>query len=178
MIFTNSCSSLESPLLSRSQRGLYKRIWWTLVSRDRLVAVSLGRPMVIDLEDSDNQPISEDDFIMSDELSLPKQPPKSGMNRTSFYIHYTKLCLIMGYIYSRFYSAGSKYRPPSAADVARYDAALSEWAKQCPEGSSGGQNGHEFWSALLSVHYQCVLSMKTDTKKETNSLQHCYMPFA
>ncbi|PHH77402.1 hypothetical protein CDD83_4126 [Cordyceps sp. RAO-2017] len=55
--------SVEQSQLSKSDKRLWKRIWWTLFTRDRSVAVALGRPIHINLDDSDVEMLTEDDFI-------------------------------------------------------------------------------------------------------------------
>ncbi|KAG4432030.1 hypothetical protein IFR05_012494 [Cadophora sp. M221] len=55
--------SAELTNLTQSQRRLYKRIWWTLFTRDRTVTVAYGRPVGIQLDHSNVDPITEDDFV-------------------------------------------------------------------------------------------------------------------
>ena len=43
--------SVENSQLSKGDKRLWKRIWWTLFTRDRSVAVALGRPVSINIED-------------------------------------------------------------------------------------------------------------------------------
>jgi hypothetical protein len=57
---------VENSQLSRADKRLWKRVWWTLFTRDRSVAVALGRPVMINTDDADVEMISEDDFIEDD----------------------------------------------------------------------------------------------------------------
>ncbi|KEF62525.1 uncharacterized protein A1O9_00498 [Exophiala aquamarina CBS 119918] len=48
--------------LSIKDRKLWKRIWWTLYVRDHFDAASVGRPMMINDDDCDIEPLRETDF--------------------------------------------------------------------------------------------------------------------
>ena len=65
-------TSVENSQLSKPDKRLWKRIWWTLFTRDRSVAVALGRPIGINTDDSDVEMVTEDDFI-EDELDTPAE---------------------------------------------------------------------------------------------------------
>ncbi|KAF7128480.1 hypothetical protein CNMCM5793_003210 [Aspergillus hiratsukae] len=52
--------------LSATQRRIWKRIWWTLYTRDRSVAAAFGRPLHINSEDCTVEPLDESDFIEYD----------------------------------------------------------------------------------------------------------------
>ena len=66
--------SVEGSQLSRSDKRLWKRIWWTLFTRDRSVAVALGRPVHINTDDSDVEMVSKEDFL-EDELGSHEKYP-------------------------------------------------------------------------------------------------------
>ncbi|KAJ5115482.1 hypothetical protein NUU61_001241 [Penicillium alfredii] len=55
----------EPPPNSRD-RGLRRRLWWSLVIRDNIISVGVGRPRTINLRDSDVLPPSLDDFPVKD----------------------------------------------------------------------------------------------------------------
>ncbi|KAL8792293.1 MAG: hypothetical protein Q9195_005084 [Heterodermia aff. obscurata] len=69
--------NVEGSQLSRPDKRLWKRIWWTLFTRDRSVAVALGRPVHINTDDSDVEMVSEDDFIEDEDDQPSKYPPDS-----------------------------------------------------------------------------------------------------
>ncbi|KAL2785391.1 hypothetical protein BJX66DRAFT_347531 [Aspergillus keveii] len=56
----------KEPAVTDPQRGLRRRIWWTLVLRDCIISAGVGRPRTINLSDSDVQPPSLDDFPSQD----------------------------------------------------------------------------------------------------------------
>jgi hypothetical protein len=149
--------SVEGSQLSRSDKRLWKRIWWTLFSRDRSVAVALGRPVGINPEDSDVEMITEDDFI-EDEPEKPAEfPPDS--THVKFFINYVKLCEIMGLVLSQQYSVGSKFKRTNAMDLTHSDMALADWFQHCSKEITYDKNNHNFWAALLHSNYYTTLCL-------------------
>ncbi|KAK8243236.1 fungal-specific transcription factor domain-containing protein [Phyllosticta capitalensis] len=149
--------SVEGSQLSRADKRLWKRIWWTLFSRDRSVAVALGRPVAIDPEDSDVEMISEDDFIEDD----PDRPAEFNPDpvHVQFFINYVKLCEIMGLVLSQQYSVASKFRRTNAIDLTHSDMALADWLQHCPKEVYWEKSRHHFWSALLHANYYTTLCL-------------------
>ncbi|KAK7608361.1 fungal-specific transcription factor domain-containing protein [Phyllosticta paracitricarpa] len=149
--------SVEGSQLSRADKRLWKRIWWTLFSRDRSVAVALGRPVAIDPEDSDVEMISEDDFIEDD----PDRPAEFNPDpvHVQFFINYVKLCEIMGLVLSQQYSVASKFRRTNAMDLTHSDMALADWLQHCPKEVYWEKPRHHFWSALLHANYYTTLCL-------------------
>ncbi|KAI9892495.1 MAG: Transcriptional activator of fatty acid utilization [Vezdaea aestivalis] len=123
--------SVENSQLSRADKRLWKRIWWTLFTRDRSVAVALGRPVHINTSDSDVEMISEDDFI-DDESDQRSDYPADPIN-VQFFLQYVKLCEIMGLVLSQQYSVAKKNRPGTAIDLTHSDMALADWVQNCPK---------------------------------------------
>ncbi|KAK5238600.1 hypothetical protein LTR47_000343 [Exophiala xenobiotica] len=50
----------------QQDRGLRRRMWWTLVCRDDIISVGTGRPRTINLRDCDVAPLSMQDFPAQD----------------------------------------------------------------------------------------------------------------
>lgn len=144
-------NSVEGSQLSRSDKRLWKRIWWTLYSRDRSVAVALGRPVAIDPEDSDVEMVSEDDFI-DDEVDQGAEYPPDPVH-VQFFINYVKLSEIMGLVLSQQYSVASKHRRANAIDLTHSDMALADWLQHCPPEVQWDRSHHHFWAALLHSNY-------------------------
>lgn len=143
--------SVEGSQLSKSDKRLWKRIWWTLFSRDRSVAVALGRPVAINPEDSDVEMINEDDFIEDEpDRAAEYQPDPVHVH---FFINYVKLCEIMGLVLSQQYSVASKYRRANAIDLTHSDMALADWLQNCPPDVQWDKSRHHFWAALLHSNY-------------------------
>ncbi|TID23495.1 cutinase transcription factor 1 alpha [Venturia nashicola] len=149
--------SVEGSQLSQSDKRLWKRIWWTLFSRDRSVAVALGRPVAINPEDSDVEMISEDDFL-EDELDRPAEFQPEPVH-VQFFINYVKLCEIMGIVLSQQYSVASKFKRTNAMDLTHSDMALADWLQHCPKEVQYDKNNHHFWAALLHANYYTTLCL-------------------
>lgn len=149
--------SVEGSQLSKADKRLWKRIWWTLFTRDRSVAVALGRPVHINTDDSDVEMICQDDFI-EDEDGQPNDYPPHPLH-VQFFLQYVKLCEIMGLVLSQQYSVASKARRQNAIDLTHSDMALADWLQNCPKEVYWESNRHHFWSALLHSNYYTTLCL-------------------
>lgn len=149
--------SVEGSQLSRTDKRLWKRIWWTLFTRDRSVAVALGRPVHINLDDSDVEMLTEDDFI-EDETDHASEYPPDPIH-VQFFLQYVKLCEIMGLVLSQQYSVASKGRVRNPIDLTHSDMALADWLQNCPKIVYWEMPRHHFWSALLHSNYYTTLCL-------------------
>lgn len=149
--------SVEGSQLSQADKRLWKRIWWTLFTRDRSVAVALGRPVHINTDDSDVEMVCEDDFIEDDNDQPPEFPPDPL--HVQFFLQYVKLCEIMGLVLSQQYSVASKARRQNAIDLTHSDMALADWLQNCPKEVYWDASRHHFWSALLHSNYYTTLCL-------------------
>ncbi|KAJ5622176.1 hypothetical protein N7528_005408 [Penicillium herquei] len=149
--------SVETSQLSKPDKRLWKRIWWTLFTRDRSVAVALGRPIGINTEDSDVEMVTEDDFI-EDELDVAAEYPPDPVH-VQFFLQYVKLCEIMGLVLSQQYSVASKSRRMNAMDLTHSDMALADWLQNCPKEVCWQRSNHHFWAALLHSNYYTTLCL-------------------
>ena len=143
--------SVEQSQLSQADKRLWKRIWWTLFTRDRSVAVALGRPVQINTEDSDVEMLTEADFV--EEVEDPAVAYVPDNVHVQFFLQYVRLCEIMGLVLSQQYSVASKARRQNAMDLQHSDMALADWLRQCPTEVVWESNNHNFWSALLHANY-------------------------
>ena len=143
--------SVEASQLSRTDKRLWKRVWWTLFTRDRSVAVALGRPVSINTDDTDVEMISEEDFIEDD--GDPNSEYAPDQIHVQFFLQYVKLCEIMGLVLSQQYSVASKARRTNAIDLTHSDMALADWLQNCPREVYWERSRHHFWSALLHSNY-------------------------
>ncbi|GAB1319050.1 Transcriptional activator of fatty acid utilization [Madurella fahalii] len=149
--------SVEASQLSKSDKRLWKRIWWSLFTRDRSVAVALGRPCHINLDDSDVEMLTEDDFI-EDEPDQPSEYPPDPVH-VQFFMQYVKLCEIMGLVLSQQYSVAFKGRRQNAIDLTHSDMALADWLQNCPKLVYWEMPRHHFFSALLHSNYYTTLCL-------------------
>lgn len=142
---------MEQSQLTQADKRLWKRIWWTLFTRDRSVAVALGRPCCINIEDSDVEMISEEDFTDEDG-DRPVEYQHDPIH-VQFFVHYVKLCEIMGLVLSQQYSVAAKMRRNNSFDLTHSDMALADWLQNCPPEIKWEPQRHHFWSALLHANY-------------------------
>jgi len=150
--------SVESSQLSTADKRLWKRIWWTLFTRDRSVAVALGRPVHINLDDSDVEMLTEDDFIEDDDPNTPSEYPPDPVH-VQFFLQYVKLCEIMGLVLSQQYSVATKGNRRNPIDLTHSDMALADWLQNCPKIVYWEMPRHHFWSALLHANYYTTLCL-------------------
>lgn len=143
--------SVEHSQLSRTDKRLWKRIWWTLFTRDRSVAVALGRPCCINTDDSDVEMLTEDDFL-DDEADRSSGYPPDPVH-VQFFLNYVKLTEIMGLVLSQQYSVASRGRRNNALDLTASDMALADWLQNCPKEVAWDKQRHHFWAALLNLNY-------------------------
>ena len=149
--------SVENSQLSKTDKRLWKRIWWTLFTRDRSVAVALGRPCHINLDDSDVEMLTENDFVEEDDDTPGEYPPDPI--HVQFFLQYVKLCEIMSLVLSQGYSVASKARKHDPIDLTHSDMALADWLQNCPKLVYWEMPKHHFWSALLHSNYYTTLCL-------------------
>ncbi|PVH76486.1 hypothetical protein DL98DRAFT_641363 [Cadophora sp. DSE1049] len=99
-------------------RGLRRRIWWTLFARERLTAICQSRPCLIDPEDCNIPDLTLDDF------------PDPTNPKAEVFIYWVKLCAIIGRV--------AKYRSrvtdvASLAFPAHLANELVEWIHSLPQ---------------------------------------------
>ncbi|KAE8142539.1 fungal-specific transcription factor domain-containing protein [Aspergillus pseudotamarii] len=142
--------------LQPSQRGLRKRIWWTLYTRDRSVAAAFGRPLHINPSDCTVEPLAESDFLEHDEDALSE--PTSEV-QAKFFMEYVKLCQLMDLGLCLNLSARSTQDARSAG-AAQCELGLNEWLVACPPDLHWRQTRHTFLSAILfSTFYTIVCQL-------------------
>ncbi|KAI1128240.1 fungal-specific transcription factor domain-containing protein [Nemania abortiva] len=162
--------SVEGSQLSNADKRLWKRIWWTLFTRDRSVAVALGRPCNINLEDCDVEMLTEDDFIEDEPDSTVEFP--ADVIHVHFFLQYVKLCEIMGLVLSQQYSVASRGRRQNAIDLTHSDMALADWLQNCPKVVYWEMPRHHFWSALLHSNYYTTLCLLHRAHMPPNTSSH------
>ncbi|KAL4891200.1 hypothetical protein BDV59DRAFT_209132 [Aspergillus ambiguus] len=101
----------KEPPLHEKHRGLRRRLWWTLVLRDCIIAAGVGRPRTINLSDSDVLPPSLDDFAVPD------------INARIFIV-YVPICQFLGEIVENC------LRPQLPPNQRALENCLYRWVKQ------------------------------------------------
>jgi hypothetical protein len=154
--------SVEHSNMSVADRKMWKRIWWSLFVRDRQVAVALGRPLMINLDDSDVPMLTEED-LNEDEPGKPSMYPTNRVHAL-YFIHSVKLCEIIGYVLKQQFSIGAEKsrRQNKRPSISYCDMAMASWMKNLPEElkySVGDIRNHDFLKALLHSTYYTTLCL-------------------
>ena len=144
-------------------KRIWKRIWWTLFTRDRSVAVALGSTLLINADDCDVEMVCEEDFIEDDD---PDNEVGQDPLHVKFFLQHVKLCEIMGLILLQQCSVGSKTQSESAISFTHSIMALTDWLQNCPAELYWELPRHHFWSAVLHSNYYTTLFV----------LRRIYMP--
>ena len=163
--------------LGEEDRKLWKRIWWTLFTRDRSIAIALRRPVLINPSECDVEMICEDDFVES------KNSGVSGDSlHIQFFLQYVKVCKITGHVLSQHYSVASRILHEASTDTTDSidcEKALSNWLQNCPEELFWEETRHNYWPALLHGSYyttRCLLSV-AEIGAKRNSLWPQHVAF-
>lgn len=144
-----------SRMNARRQR-MWKRIWWSTYTRDRLIALGMRRPMRVKDDDCDVPMLTLDDFEFhpfSPEVirmvgnSEVLQNPSRQRELALMFIEKAKLCLCVSHVLSAQYSVLShkfggtmettmmlvpKKSAAEAFEVRRCDQELEDWLANLP----------------------------------------------
>lgn len=154
--------SMENTSMPLATKRTWKKVWWALFARDRWGAVGLGRPVMINLEDSDVPMLTEDDFI-EDEPGFPSLYPMNRIQVLAF-IHTVKLSEIMGMVLRQQFSvnAENSRRQNKVPVVSHCDMAMGSWMSNLPpelKYSVKDKANHNFFIATLHAQYYTVLCL-------------------
>lgn len=146
----------ENTDMEPRKKKLWKRIWWSCVMRDRLIALGMRRPTRVKNGDYDTPMLTEDDFEIS---VLPEHitciPTECGLARdigaqrqlAQMCVAKVKLCLHIGRILSTQYSVLAQYHTDTSThlnmmlfpkkldqkgEIQRCDQELSQWITDLP----------------------------------------------
>ncbi|KAI1050991.1 hypothetical protein LB506_010816 [Fusarium annulatum] len=141
--------SMENSTLSISEKRLRKRIWWTLFTRDRTLAVGLGQSVSLNLDDCDVDMIADDDFIEHDGNDIDEYPPDP--TQVGFFVH-----------------GGQDWD-----GINSIATSLSKWNQECPAPMRWERSKHHFWSGILYLHYfsACCLLHRASSPRNRKTLQ-------
>jgi hypothetical protein len=151
--------AVEKTRLSSAEKTLRKRIWWTLFTLERSIAMNRRRPALLYTAHCDIEPIVLEDFIESGE--------KTSMDpiHALFSLQYIGLHSIIDKILS------PQYRPQTQSNgdnnITTCDTALNHWLQNCPSELRWESASHNFWSALLQTRYNATLCFLHGTKLNT-----------
>jgi hypothetical protein len=151
----------ENSTMELSKRRLWKRIWWSCLMRDQLIALEMRRPTRVRGEDYDVPMLTEDDFnigavpkhlIVIPKPCYPGRDVESQLELALMYIAKAKLSLCISRILSTQYSVLFRWQGMQATeeatqstamlfpnklgqidDVRHCDRDLSQWLAELPE---------------------------------------------
>jgi hypothetical protein len=139
--------------LSEADQKLWKRIWWTLYTRDRSVAVALGLLTHINTADCDVEDLCEEDFEEADGV-------KPNPVHVQFFLEYIKICQIVDKVLLQNYSIiSARARRQKAIALTECDQALADWHQNCAKEVRWDPQRYCFWSAYLHCNYQTAICL-------------------
>ncbi|EEU45285.1 uncharacterized protein NECHADRAFT_40529 [Fusarium vanettenii 77-13-4] len=141
--------------LSQETRSLWRRIWWSIYSRDRHTAACLGRPCRIRDEDCDIELLTEDD-LRFDECYDEELIPSQKDHHISYFIEMSNLAVILGDIVIGEFSprrpALECYKAKNLVErLEQWHSKLPECLREMPPDESLGAS---FWASNLQMAYQ------------------------
>ncbi|RSL88562.1 hypothetical protein CEP51_001692 [Fusarium floridanum] len=143
------------PELSQETRSLWRRIWWSIYSRDRHTAACLGRPCRIRDEDCDVELLTEED-LRFDECYDDELIPAQKDYHISYFIEMSNLAVILGDIVIGEFSprrpALECYKAENLVErLEQWQSRLPECLKKMPPDETLGAS---FWASNLQMAYQ------------------------
>ncbi|KAK7206562.1 cutinase transcription factor 1 alpha [Myxozyma melibiosi] len=175
--------SVEKSQLSVVDKRLWKRLWWVLFSRDRNVAIALGRPVLINTDDTDVPMLTEEDFIEEEGPGPYEYPPNTL--HVQHFIQSLKLSEIMGLVLRQQFSVASENSRSNnrSPDITHSDMALGAWMNNLPQELRYYVNepeSHDFFKALLHLQYYTVLCLlhrtnMSQSKPQLSSVGSSYL---
>lgn len=136
------------------QRSLWKRIFWSIYTRDRHAAAALGRPVRIHDQECDVEELCEADFNL-DMAPASKIMISQERHHAQYPIAMSKLAKIFGRIILTRYTPHSHN---TLLDAKLIGDDLSRWKKNLPPemllqdiDEAGGAG---FWACMLHANYQ------------------------
>ncbi|KAF3167911.1 hypothetical protein EYR41_011204 [Orbilia oligospora] len=153
--------------LGVSERRMWKRIWWTLYSRDHITASSLGKPSLIRLSDCDVSELEEDDFVENWGNTKPEDLATLCPAQLPVTIKYVIEISKLGKIYEKIASVqySCTYRP-THRDLDDLANDLADWKNNLPPELSTLRydemrtwTSENFWPILLQLVHDRAVSM-------------------
>lgn len=145
---------------------LWKRAFWCLVSLDRIMSITLGRPCAIQDEDFDLElPVEcDDEYWIVTDTELRFQQPPNKPSKITFFNCFLRLNQILAFALRTIYSinksktllgfVGQQWEQHIVAEL---DSALNKWIDSVPEHLRWDPNREDMLflnqSAFLYSHY-------------------------
>ncbi|KAG5642750.1 hypothetical protein DXG03_002231 [Asterophora parasitica] len=131
--------TLKAPTAEDEQ---WKRVFWVLMSLDRLVSSFSGRPCVFSEEDYDvDRPIEcDDEYWDHPDPSLAFQQPPNKPSTITYFNHYLRLMDILSHAMKVIYSVKKSTQSAPYLDqkiIMDLDSAMNGWMDSVPEHREG-----------------------------------------
>lgn len=138
----------KGPALEHQRKQLIRRIWWSMYMRDRIIALSMRRPIRVRDGDYNILMLSLDDFVFKkfspEVLNMVGdcellQNTEYQRHLAIMFIEKVKLCLCIGHVSSAQYSTStsSHHFGGTTADkttaLMLYDEELDKWQADIPQ---------------------------------------------
>lgn len=165
--------SVENRNLSVYEKKSYKRIFWTIYIRDRLTAMSVGRPFLINLSECSVEPLTMED-LNDDIPDLPSKYPQNQLS-SYYFIHLIKFAHLLTNVIHK--SSSASVNDSSLSDggillnkhdtirsdfyIKQCDILCSKWFNDLPYGlkfTDKDKNTQNQYSALLCSQYYSLLA--------------------
>ncbi|KAL3462123.1 fungal-specific transcription factor domain-containing protein [Aspergillus heterothallicus] len=108
-----------------------RRCFWCVISMDRIVSITLGRPLAIRLQDTDVAlPLADSDTVLNRCGGSSEQWPPSGLLPTAVFVHIVRYRIVCGDIMSALHIGSTRTQTDSHSAARARDelrATLEQW---------------------------------------------------
>lgn len=124
------------------ERRIYRRVWWTAFQSEILSALEHGRPCMISMDDTDQPPLTREDFLEGEGQVMNQNVQFEFCEKN------ISLCCIILDILTM--NTPTARRMGLSLNLPAINARLALWAVGLPRGDDA-------WSCQLRMHYNLVL---------------------
>lgn len=147
-------ASKFNSVITDRQRHLWRRLWWTCFSRDRWLSLTLGRPLRINLDDSDTPLPSPGDILCDIEATHETIVGDFFSNDlprlANYWVIFIRLSRLLGDVLTLNYQIRSR---PSLQQINNLEADIVQCELPDPY-ETGSTQISTFYAYHLQLHYQ------------------------
>ncbi|KAH8895532.1 hypothetical protein GQ53DRAFT_715233 [Thozetella sp. PMI_491] len=136
----------DNSTLVQHNKHMWRRVWWILVQCDVMLAMQYGRPLIIDLRESDVKPLSIADF------------QDCGPDvRAEHCIQAAELCVILGEGVRGLFGVSTRGEDRQRV-LRKTDEALANWLIRLPRSlNPHSASALDCWGWALQIQYHSAL---------------------
>ncbi|TDL29327.1 hypothetical protein BD410DRAFT_758089 [Rickenella mellea] len=159
------CGQLNITPIDKQVR---RKVWWSVYSLDRMLALALGRPLGVQDSDCDAEmPVELDDDELPDYFAGAQMPPRKQPSLMVGFVALIELYKIAGQVCRQIYAIDKckdNLEPEKMAEllgsVAILDRDLTQWCDLLPPAfkSSPSTEAQVSMGAVLCSHYYSILT--------------------